>query len=47
MLTIDGWLESVGVQAEIQIAAELDMPIRYVDATGRVTLPHVAKDVEV
>ncbi len=43
VLTIDGWIDSVGVQAEIRIAAELDMPITYIDATGRATLARVAR----
>jgi len=31
VLTLPGWPESVGVQAEIQIATELNIPIRYLD----------------
>jgi hypothetical protein len=31
VLCIDGWKESVGVQAEIEIAKELGIPVRYVD----------------
>lgn len=30
VLTLDGWQESRGVQAEIDLAIELGMPIRYV-----------------
>lgn len=29
VLMLDGWRESRGVQAEIDLAIELDMPIRY------------------
>jgi hypothetical protein len=32
VLTIDGWKESRGVQREIQIATETDIPIEYLDA---------------
>ncbi len=30
VLTLDGWIESVGVQAEIRIAGECGKPVRYV-----------------
>jgi hypothetical protein len=42
---LDGWQESVGVQAEIRMARELGRPIGYLDAkeaTGWPTLAHVA-----
>lgn len=45
VLTLDGWEESVGVQAEILIARELGKPVRYVapeDATLSPMLAHVA-----
>lgn len=29
--TMDGWLESVGVQAEIQFAKKVGIPVRYLD----------------
>jgi hypothetical protein len=29
VLTIDGWKDSVGVQAEIKIAKELGIPVDY------------------
>lgn len=29
VLTLDGWQESVGIAAEVRIAAELDKPVRY------------------
>jgi nucleoside 2-deoxyribosyltransferase len=29
VLTLDGWRESVGVAAELAIAAELGLPVRY------------------
>ena len=47
VLTLDGWRESAGVQAEIRIATELGKPVRYLapeDAAGRVTLAHVATE---
>jgi hypothetical protein len=31
VLTLPGWQESVGVQAEIRIAKELGKPIQYLD----------------
>jgi nucleoside 2-deoxyribosyltransferase len=34
VLTLDGWNESVGVQAEIRIAAECGKPVRYVGPDG-------------
>jgi hypothetical protein len=38
VVTIDGWKESTGVQAEIQIAKDLGMEISYVNSiTGEVT----------
>ncbi len=48
VLTLDGWRESEGVQAEIRLATEFGKPIRYLDpdATGRVTLRRVAKEGE-
>ena len=46
VLRLDGWRESVGVAAEIRIAAELGKPVRYVDPPGAATLAHVAKEVE-
>jgi hypothetical protein len=30
VLTVDGWRESAGVQAEVRIAGELGKPVRYV-----------------
>jgi hypothetical protein len=32
VLTIDGWKESKGVQAEIKIAEEMGLPIEYIEA---------------
>ncbi len=48
VLTLDGWRESAGVQAEIRIAGELGKPVRYLEpeATGSPTLAHVAKEAE-
>jgi hypothetical protein len=41
VLTLDDWRESVGVQAEIRIAAEYGIPVRYVapDGTGHEKTP--------
>ena len=33
VLRLDGWEESVGVTAKIQIARNMGMPIKYVDPT--------------
>lgn len=44
VLTIDGWEESIGVQAEIQIARELGKPVRYLEPNVATTLTHVAKE---
>ena len=35
VLMLDGWRESVGVQAEIAIARELEKPITYLSAGTR------------
>jgi hypothetical protein len=32
VLTIDGWQDSVGVQAELQHARDLQKPVRYIDS---------------
>jgi hypothetical protein len=50
VLMLDGWRESVGVQAEMRIARELGKPIRFVEPTltespGTPTLAHVAAEV--
>ncbi len=45
VLTLDGWDESVGVLAEVQIAKELGKPVRYL-ATERLTLARAAKENE-
>jgi nucleoside 2-deoxyribosyltransferase len=48
VLMLDGWRESVGVAAEIRIAAELGKPVRYLAPDGPVvppTLAHVAKEL--
>ncbi len=45
VLMLDGWQESVGVQAEIRIARELGKPVRFLgveEAHGSPTLAHVA-----
>ena len=47
VLTLDGWRESAGVQAEIRIAVEFGLPVRYIapdDATASPTLACVAKE---
>ncbi len=48
VLMLDGWRESVGVQAEILIASELGIPTRYWEPNGElgVTLGRVAEEVE-
>jgi hypothetical protein len=41
---LDGWQESIGVQAEIRMAKELGKPVRYLvseEANGSRTLAHV------
>lgn len=50
VLTLDGWRESEGVQAEIEIAKELGKPIWYldpaqVDTPGTPTVAAVATEV--
>jgi Domain of unknown function (DUF1937) len=35
VVMLDGWLESVGVQAEIAIARELDKPITFLRVNGQ------------
>ncbi|MCP4640624.1 MAG: DUF1937 family protein [bacterium] len=35
VLCLDGWQESVGVQAEIEIAKGLGLPIYYIDSNAR------------
>lgn len=44
VLVLDGWQESVGVAAEIRIAAELGRSIGYWDPTEPLTLAHVATE---
>lgn len=46
VLMLDGWQDSVGVAAEIEIAGEFGKPVRYLaqDATVSPTLAHVAKE---
>lgn len=48
VLTLDGWRQSVGVQAEIEIAGELGKPVRYLSPVGigATTLAHVAEEAE-
>ena len=45
VLTLDGWEDSAGVLAEIQIAKELDKPVRYLAPEG-LTLARAAKENE-
>jgi len=47
VLMLDGWRESVGVQAEIQIADEVGKPVRYLAPDWSPTLLHAAKEREV
>ena len=50
VLMLDGWRESVGVAAELRIAADLGKPVRYLApgeadvAAGSPTLAHVATE---
>lgn len=47
VLMLDGWRDSVGVAAEIRIAAEFSKPVGYLAADGGAvspTLAHVAKE---
>lgn len=37
VIRIDGWRESVGVQAEMRIASELRLPVVFCDAQGEET----------
>jgi len=37
VLTIDGWFQSKGVSAEINIALELLLPVKYVSLGGEIT----------
>lgn len=46
VLMLDGWKESVGVQAEIRIAGELGKPVRYVTPDWSYTLAPVAMEGE-
>ena len=48
VLMLDGWRESIGVAAELRIAAELGKPVRYLDpqAAGSPTLAHVTTEAE-
>ena len=43
VLTLDGWKESRGVQAELAIAAALDLPVRYLSLAEALSLPTVAQ----
>lgn len=36
VFTLEGWEQSKGVQAEINIARALNKPVRYVDRAGRI-----------
>jgi nucleoside 2-deoxyribosyltransferase len=47
VLTLDGWEASKGVQAELAIAAELNLPVRYLSLAEAMSLPtlvHVATE---
>jgi hypothetical protein len=47
VLTLDGWEDSVGVQAEVAIAGEWGLPVRYVPipvANSTPTLAHGATE---
>jgi nucleoside 2-deoxyribosyltransferase len=42
VLTLDGWRDSRGVQAELAIAAALDLPVRYMSLAEALSLPTLA-----
>jgi nucleoside 2-deoxyribosyltransferase len=47
VLTLDGWRESRGVQAELAMAAALNLPVRHLslaEATSSPELAHVATE---
>lgn len=49
VLVLDGWLESAGVAAEVQIAGELGKPVRYLALEALAVSPtvaHVPKEAE-
>lgn len=39
VVTMDGWLESIGVQAEIAYAKSLKKPVKYLDSNGKKIKP--------
>lgn len=39
VVLLDGWQESVGVQAEIELAHALDIPVVYADENGNLFKP--------
>jgi Domain of unknown function (DUF1937) len=43
VVCLAGWQTSVGVQAEMAIAKELNLPIRFVDSDGETITPLVEK----
>lgn len=43
VLMLDGWRESKGVQAEIDLAIEMDLPIRYLAPDVGVSSPTLAQ----
>ena len=43
VLQLDGWVESVGVQAEIRFAQSMAFPIHYI-APSQLNIPDVPKD---
>ena len=47
VLMLDGWRESVGVQAEIRIAGDAGKPVRYLDPDWSPTLAHGGTEAEV
>jgi nucleoside 2-deoxyribosyltransferase len=44
VLTLDGWRESRGVQAELAMAAALDLPVRHLSLGEALSLAHVATE---
>jgi hypothetical protein len=39
VLTLPGWKESVGVQAEIRLATDVGIPVFYIDELGEEVVP--------
>jgi nucleoside 2-deoxyribosyltransferase len=44
VLTLDGWKQSQGLQAELSIAAALNLPVRHLSLAEALSLAHVATE---